>query len=151
MVLLILGVISYFAATRLFTDDGISRVSEMDLIKNHLRYAQSRAMNTETNWGIMFEPPAKYWLYFDDSSNNKIIVRLPGDDTSTDKKMTLKTLSINSISNALSSNDVKFFSGASDKVSNKPGEFGSPGTSMDISINTTAGTIKVTRHTGFIP
>ena len=51
MVLLILGIISYFATTRLFTEDGISRVAEMDLVKNHLRYAQSRAMNTESRTG----------------------------------------------------------------------------------------------------
>ena len=51
MVLLILGVISYFASTPLL-GGWISPVAEMELVKNHLRYAQSRTMNTEKDWGI---------------------------------------------------------------------------------------------------
>ena len=63
MVLLILGVISYFAATRLFSDDVPNQGAEMELLKNHLRYAQSRAMNSEISWGIKFGSSTRYWLF----------------------------------------------------------------------------------------
>jgi MSHA pilin protein MshC len=159
VVLLILGVISYFAATRLFSGDALSQDAEMELVKNHLRYAQSRAMNTETNWGLLFEMPSKYLLYYENESGSRVAVRLPGDDTSPEtgpeaKKMQLKTLSISSIANSLWPNEVRFYCGSSDKASNRPGKFGSPSTSSegnDITINTSAGAITIKTNTGFIP
>jgi prepilin-type N-terminal cleavage/methylation domain-containing protein len=166
VVLLILGVLSYFAATRLFTEQNISQFSEIDLVKNHLRYAQSRAMNTERNWGLVFEiqatgavPPSKYWLYYEDESANKIRVRLPGDDTSPEtgteaRKFQLKALHISSVSNSLYSNEVRFFCGSADKSPSWRGKFGSPSVSnddADMTINTSAGTIIIRKNTGYIP
>lgn len=163
MVLLILGIMTYFAATRLFTDDGISRASELELLKNHLRYAQSRAMNTEANWGLLFEMPSKYLLYYENESGSRVAVRLPGDDTSPEtginaKKMQLKALSVSSIANSLWPNEVRFYCGSSANPVvnplNRRGKFGSPSTSNegnDITINTSAGAITIKTNTGFIP
>lgn len=138
MVLLILGVISYFATTRIFTDDGITRVSEVDLIKNHLRYAQSRAMNSDMNWGIRFAAPNQYWLFKGDDpvagkqrlpNVEDLVARIPGAPT--DGSMTLSTVTVPDL-------DVKFDA------------FGSPGNTT-IVIATPAENITVTRNTGFIP
>jgi prepilin-type N-terminal cleavage/methylation domain-containing protein len=139
MVLLILGIISYFASTRLFTDDGISRVAEMDLVKNHLRYAQSRAMNSESSWGIKFVSPKQYWLFMGENPDmgkqrlpnvEDFIERIPGAPR--DGSM---TLSANTVPNAV----VKF------------DPFGSPGAST-ITLNLSpAGPITITKNTGFIP
>ena len=138
-VLLILGVISYFAATRLFTDDGISTASEMDLVKNHLRYAQSRAMNSESSWGIKFVSPKQYWLFMGENPDTgrqrlpnveDFIERIPGAPR--DGSM---TLSANTVPNAV----VKF------------DPFGSPGSTTDITLNLSpGGTITITKNTGFI-
>ena len=76
MVLLILGIISYYATTRLFSGDALSQSAEMELVKNHLRYAQSRAMNTESDWGIKFGSSTRYWLFKDPYDNT--VIRLPG-------------------------------------------------------------------------
>jgi MSHA pilin protein MshC len=133
MVLLILGIISYFASTRLFTEEGISRVAEMDLIKTHLRYAQSRTMNTEKDWGITFEAGGKSYFLFN-GDNPVLPIRLPGDESS-NGKMTLAAITV---TNAPIT--VRFLSQS----------FGSPGTAP-VSITTTAGTITVTKNTGFIP
>ena len=76
IVLLILGVISYFAATRLFPEDVPSQAAEMELVKNHLRYAQSRAMNSESSWGVKFGSSTRYWLFKDPDDNT--VIRLPG-------------------------------------------------------------------------
>jgi prepilin-type N-terminal cleavage/methylation domain-containing protein len=133
MVLLILGVISYFASARLFTADGISPGAEMELVKNHLRYAQSRTMNTEKDWGITFEAGGKSYFLF--SGDNPVLpLRLPGDESSSGKMI----LSALTITNAPIT--VRFQSQS----------FGSPGTAP-VSITTTAGTITVTKNTGFIP
>jgi len=133
MVLLILGIISYFASTRLFTEEGISRVAEMDLIKTHLRYAQSRTMNTEKDWGITFEAGGKSYFLFN-GDNPVLPIRLPGDESS-NGKMTLAAITV---TNAPIT--VRFLSQS----------FGSPGTAP-VSITTTAGIITVTKNTGFIP
>ena len=138
MVLLILGVISYFATTRIFTDDGIIRVSEVDLIKNHLRYAQSRAMNSDMNWGIRFVAPNQYWLFKGDDpvagkqrlpNVEDLVARIPGAPT--DGSMTLSAVTVPNLV-------VKFDA------------FGSPGNTT-IVIATPAENITVTRNTGFIP
>ena len=137
VVLLILGVISYFASARLFTDDSISQVSEKDLIKNHLRYAQARAMNTELDWGILFESANRYFLFRGDAPG--VPVRLPGDE-SADGKMTLRSITVTDVINAAPSRTVRF----------RSLENGSPG-NLTITVVTTGGNITVTRNTGFIP
>ena len=137
MVLLILGIITYFASARLFTEDRISQVSEVDLIKNHLRYAQARTMNTELDWGILFESENKYFLFREDAVG--VPVRLPGDE-SADGKMTLRSITVTNVINASPSRTVRF----------KREQYGSPG-NLTITVVTTGGDITVTKNTGFIP
>ncbi len=131
MVLLILGIISYFAATRLFSDDVPTQAAELELVKNHLRYAQSRAMNTDSNWGIKFGSSTRYWLFKGTEENT--VIRLPGVE-SADGVMELKAIQVS----LPPGNKIAFDS------------FGSPGTAT-ITLSTTAGGITVTRNTGFIP
>jgi MSHA pilin protein MshC len=140
MVLLILGVISYFATTRLFTEDGISQVSEVDLVKNHLRYAQARTMNTELDWGILFESANRYFLFRGDAPG--VPVRLPGDE-SADGKMTLRSITVTTVNYTVTPRTVRF----------RSLEYGSPASTMnsDITVVTTGGNITVTKNTGFIP
>jgi MSHA pilin protein MshC len=133
MVLFILGVLSYFVATRLFSGESLDQNAEMELIKNHLRYAQSRTMNTEKDWGISFETGGKKYFLFN-GDNPVLPIRLPGDESSNGKM----TLSAITVTNAPIT--VRFLSQS----------FGSPGTAT-ASITTTAGIIIVTKNTGFIP
>ena len=38
--------------------------AQTNILKNHIRYAQSRAMNTDTNWGVRFKTDQRaYWLF----------------------------------------------------------------------------------------
>jgi prepilin-type N-terminal cleavage/methylation domain-containing protein len=144
MVLLILGVISYFAATRLFSGDAPTQSAEMELVKNHLRYAQSRAMNTEPLpghtkiWGIKFDTPTRYWLYKEPDTVTK--VRLPGVESS-DGAVTLASIQLSGYPATVSFDYV-----------------GSPGGSAIPTITvqpqgggSTLGSITVTKNTGFIP
>lgn len=52
----------------------------VDTLKAHLRYAQSRAMNTISGWGVKGSDDGKtYWIFKDgDPVNEK--VRVPGED-----------------------------------------------------------------------
>jgi prepilin-type N-terminal cleavage/methylation domain-containing protein len=145
VVLVILGVISFFVLERLFMDDATSRVSDMDLIKSHLRYAQSRSLvsnasSTSMNWGIQFNKPTRYWMFNSVDGQGKAY-RLPGDESS-DGVMVLKNVQV---------------SGTPFNITFD--EFGSPVglvANKDISIlnkagSSTVGTITVTKNTGFIP
>jgi len=144
MVLMILGVISYFATTRLFSGDALSQSAEMELVKNHLRYAQSRAMNTEPLpgqtkiWGIKFDTPTRYWLYKEPDRVTK--VRLPGVESS-DGAVTLASIQLSGYPATVSFDYV-----------------GSPGGSAipSITVQPQGGgsalpSITDTKNTGFIP
>lgn len=145
-VLLILGIISYFAATRVFVDSASSSQAEVELVKNHLRYAQSRAMNTEPAlgytkvWGIKYGSSTRYWLYREPNENT--IIRLPGVETS-DGAMVLTAI------------QVSWSSPTTEKVSFD--SLGSPGTAtltytaQPKGGGSTLGPITITKNTGFIP
>ena len=91
MVLLLLGLVSYFAATRLFSDDIPTQAAELELLKNHLRYAQSRAMNSESSWGIKFGSSTRYWLF--KGTEEDTVIRLPGVESS-DGVMELRSIQV---------------------------------------------------------
>ncbi len=53
-VLLVLGILAAFAAVRISDTGQSDLISQVDVIKNHLRYAQNRAMNTGSPVGSDF-------------------------------------------------------------------------------------------------
>jgi len=74
-VLLLLSILATVAGTR-FSTSAIELQATVDRLKGHIRYAQSRAMNSETHWGINL-PGDRYSLFNNDNVAN--IVRLPGE------------------------------------------------------------------------
>jgi prepilin-type N-terminal cleavage/methylation domain-containing protein len=53
-------------------------ISQTHILKTHIRYAQARAMNTDTAWGLHFQASTpQYWLFKDPDRNQKIA--LPGE------------------------------------------------------------------------
>jgi len=52
-VLVIIGVLAAMAATRMPSLDSYDVVKETEILKNHLRYAQIRAMSHDETWGIL--------------------------------------------------------------------------------------------------
>ncbi|MCD6152520.1 MAG: prepilin-type N-terminal cleavage/methylation domain-containing protein [Syntrophobacterales bacterium] len=68
-----------------YSTSGNDLPSQTEVIKGHLRYAQTRAMNTNTIWGIKFfrsEGRSCYYLFQLDESNNETMVVLPGETAS---------------------------------------------------------------------
>ena len=60
-VLVIIGIMSAVAVTIFSSLDKYKLISEVEILKSHLRYAQSRAMNDTVSWGISFNTE-NYWL-----------------------------------------------------------------------------------------
>jgi len=56
--------------------------SQTDILESHLRYAQTRAMNTDIVWGIDFSSTTTYSL-FKYTGGSKVPVDLPGEASST--------------------------------------------------------------------
>jgi len=66
-----------------YSTSGDDLPSQTEVIKGHLRYAQARAMNKNTIWGIKFfrsEDKSYYYLFQLDKSNNETSVVLPGEE-----------------------------------------------------------------------
>jgi len=73
LVLIILTILAAVALSRVILDD--DSISQIDIVKSHLRYAQARAMNTNIVWGIKSDG-TKYWLFKNGDSTDKVL--LPG-------------------------------------------------------------------------
>ncbi len=146
-VLLILGVISYFVATRLFLDDAPTQRGEFELLKNHLRYAQSRAMNSEDVWGIKWGTSKRCWL-FKWADGVDTVKRLPGVESSDG------VLEVTSIQ--VSGTPIVIAFDAFGTPCSPGATCSALTTSRSISVQSAAGgsavgTITVTKNTGFIP
>ena len=133
-VLLIIGIIATVAAVRMSNTKPYDLASQVEVVKNHLRYAQVRAMNTNTypNWGINFDSATTYYLFQRTGSNTRVLI--PGENDATVDLVAKK-----SALTITTGGRVTFDS------------YGSPGSANDITIATNGGTITVTKNTGFIP
>ncbi len=126
-VLMIIGIMSAVAVTIFSSLDKYKLISEVEILKSHLRYAQSRAMNdTATSWGIVITTES-YTL----QKNGDPASSLPNENSYTHT----------------------FLKGVTGDAANVTFDiWGSP--SGDTTVILTAGdsrTITVTPNTGFIP
>lgn len=130
-VLIIMAVIGAVVVSRGTSTTSIRQTSELDVVRSHLRFAQTRAMNTDTRWGLYFESSNSYWLFkgsAPDTTGRSNLVKLPGEENT----VTLPTLTISGTPITVT------FDG-----------YGSPGSSA-VSISTSGGTITVSPNTGFV-
>jgi prepilin-type N-terminal cleavage/methylation domain-containing protein len=145
VVLIIIGIISLMVVGR--SDIGqTDLLAQTEVIKSHIRYAQSRSMNTDRIWGIRSDASVQsYWLFVDgdpDNINNQR--KLPGEESYTvdltQYKLTLttKTLSFDNRGRPCDDNDGTQLLG----------------TDLFLTLSAAGGattTIRVTRNTGFVP
>ncbi|MGD9006367.1 MAG: prepilin-type N-terminal cleavage/methylation domain-containing protein [Desulfobacteraceae bacterium] len=55
-------------------------MSQTQVLKAHIRYAQMRSLSTDSNWGIKYQvngDQSAYWLFKQPNTNNRIV--LPGE------------------------------------------------------------------------
>ncbi len=77
--LLIMGIVAAVVVSRVGTSNN-EVIAQIEVVKSHLRYAQSRAMNSDLVWGIRFNG-SSYWLFKDGDISNK--VTFPAEDSDT--------------------------------------------------------------------
>jgi len=71
-----MGIVAAVVVSRVGTSNN-EVIAQIEVVKFHLRYAQSRAMNSELVWGIKFDND-KYWLFKEGDITKK--VTFPGED-----------------------------------------------------------------------
>jgi prepilin-type N-terminal cleavage/methylation domain-containing protein len=131
-VLLILGIIAAVAVSRIADTTAYDLSSQMEVVKAHLRLAQSRAMGSSSPWGINFATSTTYYLF--QGAGSTTPVQLLGEDNVTVNLTTKKSgLTINSTPQRITFD-----------------AYGSPGTTT-VTLTTNGGNIIVTKNTGFIP
>jgi len=126
-IIVVVGILAAIAVSRINSTDTYAISSELDKVQSHLRYAQGKAIRTNSNWGIRFNSSNTYWLFQTNTANKKAIT---GEDQN---DITLSKLTITSAPQTIT------FDG-----------FGSPG-AADITVSTSGGNITVAANTGFIP
>lgn len=82
VVLIIIGIISVIIIGR--SDIGQPNLlARSEVIKSHIRYAQARAMNSSSSWGIQCNDSGQaYWLFVDGQPIDKKRI-LPGEESDT--------------------------------------------------------------------
>jgi prepilin-type N-terminal cleavage/methylation domain-containing protein len=126
-VLFIIGILSAVVISKAVSSTSEEALAELHQVKAHLRYAQSRAMADNADWGIYFISADSYCLFQSDTANRRV---LPGENANT---VTLSHLTITTAAQTIT------FDGN-----------GSPGPN-DVTIGTSSDTITVTGNTGYIP
>ena len=145
LVLLIVAIVSSIVISRVVSGPDTDMISRIELIKSHLRYAQSRAMNTNVVWGICSDNSI-YWLFRDGNDHNKVI--LPGEDTDT-IDLTAMGISMENFTLSFDSWGVPYADASAS--SNKKLKAGDSEAQLKVSSGGEDRFIDVTPNTGFIP
>jgi len=90
-VLIVMSIITAFAVGRV-ADNKPELIAQKEVLKVHLRYAQSRAMNSNDNYGIESNGNT-YWLFRISSANR---VNFPGEAYSGTQQTVDRTLTLSS-------------------------------------------------------
>ncbi|MDO9515296.1 MAG: type II secretion system protein [Syntrophales bacterium] len=142
-VLIVIGILTGVAVVTLFSTDTYTTKSQLAMVKAHLRYAQARAIHSDSACGIKFAGTrshdgrtySNYWFFTDGDDTTKIKFQVEDDSryvvVFSDGSVGVWPLAISTVAT------VEF------------DEWGSPG-STSITISTDAGNIVVTKNTGYI-
>lgn len=133
-VLVIIGIVSAVVITRMTNPRIYDLASQLEVVKNHVRLAQSRAMNSYKPCGINFSSSTTYYLF--DAAAPATPIQMLGEKSAT---INLGSGGKGSTLTITSAPQVITFDG-----------FGSPGTS-NVTVVTNAGSFNITKNTGFIP
>ncbi len=139
-VLLLIGIITVVVISR--GDMGTADLlAQAEAIKAHIRYAQSRSMDSSRRWGVRVAASGQaYWMFVDDETNRRI---LPGETTDT----------VDLIDNGLTLTPTRLsFNDRGQPCSDDKGAvLLTSHLDLVLSAGAHATTIRIVRNTGFIP
>ncbi|MCK9230938.1 MAG: prepilin-type N-terminal cleavage/methylation domain-containing protein [Syntrophales bacterium] len=138
-VLILLGIMAALAIARVGDTSTYDLNSQLEAVKNHLRYAQIRAMNTDTAWGIHFTE-SSYYLFEGLGSETPVVI--PGEDATIDMDAKKSKLRFTSLP---AGGRVTF------DTFGRPVNASEDPETVNIRISTNGSAIVITRNTGFIP
>ncbi|KPJ76749.1 MAG: hypothetical protein AMJ54_10440 [Deltaproteobacteria bacterium SG8_13] len=151
VVLIVMSIITAFSISR-----GLNPRTDLsiqtEVLKTHLRHAQSRALNSNVPWGIRTNPAGDiYWL-FQYQDPTVTIVKLPGENSST-VSLAPEGITITAGTYSFDSRGIPYYT-------TETGEPAAAGTALsDLGADQTitllksgvTETITITQNTGFIP
>jgi len=132
LVLIIMAIVGTFVASRASTGSNDLSV-ETEILKSHLRYAQTRALNDTVPWGIYVSGTGSYVLY---KNNAQASAQLPGETGQTHSLPSTVTISAG-VGYTINFDDL-----------------GSPGTAtrtITLAQGADTNVITITKNTGYIP
>lgn len=139
-VMLVLGILAAVAAVK-YDASGGEAAMRVQAAKTHIRYAQARAMNTDTVWGISSDGSG-YWLFSGGDASNKrtlpgendLVVDVPGGLTGAGGSLTI----------CFDGRGAPYTGAAADPGQELTAE-------LDISVGSEANAITVVPVTGYVP
>jgi MSHA pilin protein MshC len=81
LVVLVMASIVLVIVVSRVTNTDVDLAAQAEVLKAHIRYAQARAINSSSVWGLHCDGTSAYWLFNNGSIANKI--HLPSADTNT--------------------------------------------------------------------
>ena len=150
--LLLMGIIITVVVNRWNLSD-TEQIGQIEVIKSHLRYAQSRAMSSSSPWYIHFETtPAQYTLYKEgDGSKYFPGVTEPDPDPDPNEPNPIALESGIALTASLIAEPFVLFDYLGRPYLNDAGTLGTQMDAVKTIITSSAGDIKIRPETGFIP
>jgi len=142
-VLIVIGILTAVAVVTLFSTDTYTTKSQFAMVKAHLRYAQARAIHSDSAWGINFAGTrsyggrtySNYWLFTGGDDTTPVKFQMEDDSRNV---VVFSDGSVGTWPLVISTTATVEFD-----------EWGSPG-ATNVAISTDAGSIVVTKNTGYI-
>jgi prepilin-type N-terminal cleavage/methylation domain-containing protein len=144
-VLIIIGVLAAVIVARYWSTSPYTVRSVAEELKDHLRYAQTRAMNSNVIWGVNFVSTTQYTIFKDGDTSHTVTP--PGVDSNT-VSLSSRGASLGGIA----AGDVVSFDDWGKPYTNAAGTTAQSGTrSITVSGGGQTATIQITQNTGYIP
>jgi prepilin-type N-terminal cleavage/methylation domain-containing protein len=145
-VLIIIGVLAGVIVARYWGTSSYSVSSVAEELKNHVRYAQTRAMSSNVIWGVFFISNTQYTIYRNGNTGSTNWVSPPGADSNT------MNLSSQGVTLGVTANDVVSFDDWGRPCTDAAGTTLQSGTrSITVTGGGQTATIQITPNTGYIP
>ena len=151
VVLIVMGIVTAFAIGRgMSSSTGLSVQTEV--LKTHLRHAQSRALNSNIPWGIRTNGTGNsYWLFqYQDPA--VVTVQLPGE-SSTTVNLASNGITMTVGTYSFDSRGIPYFTDETGVPAAAGTSLSDLGADQAITLlkSGQTETITITKHTGFVP